>query len=410
MPRLGNRVPKYRLHKQSGQAVVTINGRDFLLGRHGSKASEVEYDRIVTEWLTSGRSKSYGVPEHVVSVVELVVAYLEYAAKYYGDGPRSECANMRHALRPLRELYGRMPAREFGPLQLKAVREKYLALGHSRKHINASVQRIGRVFRWAVGEGLIPPDVPAALAMVPGLRRGHTEARENKRVKPADAKIVDATLPRLPAVVRSMVELQMATGMRPGELCIMRPADIDRTADVWQYQPTQHKNQNREQDRIVYIGPRAQDILRPYLLRDSEAFCFSPADSEAKRLAELHADRKTPLSCGNRPGTNRKGPSRRRKYGERYTPQSYLVAVRRASDKAFPVPDDLADDPAAVAKWRAKHRWSPNQLRHAMATRVRREAGIEAAKTLLGHSQLNTTGIYAEQDRGRAIEVARMIG
>jgi integrase len=316
---------------------------------------------------------------------------------------------MRHALRPLRELYGRLPAREFGPLHLKAVREKFVALGHSRKHINASVQRIGRVFRWAVGEGLIPPEVPQALAMVPGLRRGHTTARENKRVRPADAKIVDATLPHLPAVVRSMVELQQATGMRPGELCIMRPCDVDRTGDVWEYRPSAHKNANREQDRIVYIGPRAQAILRPYLLRDSEAYCFSPADSEAKRRAAATEARTTPLSCGNRPGTNRRAKPKRR-IGERYTPQSYLVAVRHASDKAFPVPEDIAEDSGAVAKWYADHRWSPNQLRHAMATKVRREAGIEAAKTLLGHSQLNTTGIYAEQDRQRAIEVAKMIG
>ena len=408
MPRLVQAVPKYRKHKSSRQAFVEINGRRHYLGPWQSKASKLEYDRLVTEWLSSGRSTSYGLPANVTSVVELVVAYLEYAKAYYGAGQRGEYANMRHALRPLRELYGRHPAREFGPLHLKAVREKFLALGHSRKHINASVQRIGRVFRWAVSEGLIPPEVPAAMAMVPGLRRGHTAARETKRVRPADAKFVDGTLPHLPPIVRSMVELQQATGMRPGELCIMRPADIDRTSDVWQYQPTQHKNQNREQERIVYIGPRARKILRPYLLRDCEAFCFSPADGEAKRRAELHEARKTPLCCGNRPGS--KMARTKRRVGERYTPQSYLVAVSRACDKAFPVPDDLADDTEAVAKWRREHRWSPNQLRHAMATRVRREAGIDAAKTLLGHSQLNTTGIYAEQDRQRAIEVAKMIG
>jgi len=80
--------------------------------------------------------------------------------------------------------------------------------------------------------------------------------------------LVDATLPHLPIIVRAMAELQQATGMRPGELCIMRPGDIDRSADVWQYEPSQHKTQNREQSRTVYIGPRAQQILRPYLLRD----------------------------------------------------------------------------------------------------------------------------------------------
>jgi site-specific recombinase XerC len=84
--------------------------------------------------------------------------------------------------------------------------------------------------------------------------------------------------------------------------------------------------------------------------------------------------------------------------------------VRRACDRAFPIPNELADDPQAAADWQRKHRWAPNQLRHLLATRVRRESGIEAAKVLLGHSQLNTTGIYAEQDRQRAIEVAQKIG
>jgi integrase len=391
MPRLIREVPKYRKHKASGQAFVEINGRRHYLGLWQSKASRIEYDRHITEWLSSGRSPTYGVPEHIVTITELVVAYLEYAKVYYGDGPRGAYSNMLYALRPLRELYGRVPAREFGPLQLKAVREKFIALGWSRKHINQCAQRIGRVFRWAVSEGLIPPEVPQALAMVPGLRRGHTTARENKKVRPVDAKLVDATLPHLPPVVRSMVELQQATGMRPGEVCIMRPADIDRGGDVWEYRPVAHKNANREQDRIVYIGPKGQAILRPYLLRDSEAFCFSPAEVVAKQLAARHASRKTPIKYGNRPGTNRQRKPKRQA-GTRYTPQSYLVAVRRAAVKA------------------GVGTWTPNQLRHALATRVRREFDIDAAKTLLGHSQINMTGHYAEQDRRRAVEVAKLIG
>lgn len=291
MPRLSHSVPRYRKHRASGQALVEINGRRHYLGPHGTKASKLEYDRLITEWLSAGRSTAFGVPETVISVVELIVSYLEYAKAYYGDGRRGEYSNMRHALKPLRELYGKTPAREFGPRQLKAVREKYLTAGHSRKHINASVQRIGRVFRWGVSESLVPPEVPQALAMVPGLRKGHTTARENKRVKPVDAKIVAATLPHLPLVVRAMVELQQATGMRPGELCNLRPCDIDRSGAVWEYRPAAHKNANREHDRIVCIGPRGQEILRPYLLRDSEAFCFSPADSEAERTIRYRAYR-----------------------------------------------------------------------------------------------------------------------
>ena len=55
MPRLKNSVPKYRQHKQSGQAIVTLNGRDFLLGHYGTKASGAKYDRLIAEWLDRGR-------------------------------------------------------------------------------------------------------------------------------------------------------------------------------------------------------------------------------------------------------------------------------------------------------------------------------------------------------------------
>lgn len=48
------KVPSYRLHKQSGQAVVTLSDglgrrRDVLLGRHGTPESRVEYARVIAE-------------------------------------------------------------------------------------------------------------------------------------------------------------------------------------------------------------------------------------------------------------------------------------------------------------------------------------------------------------------------
>jgi integrase len=317
MPRLTESVPKYRKHKGTRQAVVTINGRDHYLGPHGTKASRLEYDRLISEWLTSGRCPTFGRPEHVITITELIVGYLEYAKGYYGDNPRGEFANMRHALRPMRRVYGNHPANEFGPLQLKAVREKFLATGNSRKHINTQIRRIIRVFRWGVSEGLIPPDVPQTLAMVPGLRRGHTTAPETKKVRPVEEDLIEATLPQLPAVVRAMVKLQWLCGCRPGELVLLRPCDVDRSHDVWEFRPIQHKNSNREQDRCIYLGPQAQEVLRPFQLRPAESFCFSPAETVAQQRAERHENRRTPISCGNTIGTNRKR-SPKRKAGERY--------------------------------------------------------------------------------------------
>jgi hypothetical protein len=82
MPRLSNSVPKYRKHKASGQAVVTLNGRDHYLGPQGSKASKREYDRLTGEWLENGRSLPTG-QSNDITVAELLLRYWKFAEGYY---------------------------------------------------------------------------------------------------------------------------------------------------------------------------------------------------------------------------------------------------------------------------------------------------------------------------------------
>jgi integrase len=417
MPRLTHAVPKYCKHRGSGQAVVTINGRDYYLGPHGTKASKLEYDRLIGEWLADGRSYSFGAPAQQISVMELLADYLQYAKEYYGTHPKGEYPQVVRSIRPVKELYGRTPAAEFGPLQLKAVRETLVTTDRSRRYINDTIRRIVRVFRWGAGEGKLPAGVPQALAMVPGLRRGKTQAKETDPILPVDEETIDATLPCMPSVVADMVSLQRLTGARPAEICILRPCDVDRTGDVWTYTPTQHKTAHHGKSRLILIGPQAQAVLLRYLARDSEAFCFRPVDSEEKRRAALTDERKTPLSCGNRSGTNRKRKPKRQP-GEHYTTDSYRRAIHRSCDKAFPHPTlskvkrmDLTDEQRAeLAAWQSEHRWSPNQLRHAAATEIRRQFGLEAAQVILGHSSANVTQIYAERDLAKAMDVARQVG
>ena len=83
MPRLKNAIPKYRKHRASGQAVVSIEGRDLYLGPHKTKASLAEYDRIVGEWLAAGRClpKHYGDTE--ITISEVLASYLAFAGEYY---------------------------------------------------------------------------------------------------------------------------------------------------------------------------------------------------------------------------------------------------------------------------------------------------------------------------------------
>ena len=114
-------------------------------------------------------------------------------------------------------------------------------------------------------------------------------------------------------------------------------------------------------------------------------------DSEKKRRAEQHENRKTPLSCGNRPGSNCKRKPKRTA-GDRYTADSYRKAIHRAADKA------------------GVQKWSPNQLRHSGLTEIRSKYGLEAAQVVAGHSNANVTQVNAERDLAKAIAVARQVG
>jgi integrase len=410
MPRLINTLPKYRKHKQSGQAIVTLNGRDYLLGPHDTKASRAKYDRLIAEWLERGRQSMIS-DDSGLNVAELCDRYWSWATnKYVRQGrPTAEQFKIKTALQHLLRIYETHLAAEFGPMQLKVVRQSMLASNWARTYINQQVGVLVRMFKWAATEGLIAPTVYAALDLVDGIRRGETAARETSKVRCVPDDTVYATLPYLSPTVQAMVELQLATGMRPGELCILRPGDIDRAGDIWEYQPTDHKTAHHEHDRLICIGPRGQIILRPFLLRASDAYCFSPKESAAWHLVQRHKHRKTPLSCGNVPGSNRVRRARRSPR-DKYDVASYRRAIHRACDLAFPAPNDAAADLEMLAAWQSEHRWSPHQLRHSAATRIRKEFSLEAAKAVLGHAAANVTGIYAEIDRQRAVEVARKIG
>ncbi len=122
MPRLTNSLPKYRKHRASGQAMVTLCGVDPYLGPHGTKASKAEYDRLVSEWLASGRRDSFGASQSDLTVSELLLAFLNFAQDYYGEGPKSEYFHYRRVARTLKELYDTTAASSFGPLQFKSVR------------------------------------------------------------------------------------------------------------------------------------------------------------------------------------------------------------------------------------------------------------------------------------------------
>jgi integrase len=386
------RVPKLRTHKATGQGYVVLNGQAVYLGRADKPETERRYHQVIAEWLANDRQSR--VAQGEITVKELIARYWLHAETYYRDpdGQVSrELENIRDAVRPVKEIFALTPAAKFGPRALRTVRQKMVNAGLCRRNINCRVGRIKRVFRWAASEELIAGEVYHALLSVEGLRRGRCEAKESQPVRPVPEPHVDAIKPFVNRQVWAMIELQRLTGARPGEIAIVRPIDVDMNGKIWVYTPSKHKTALHGHERLIYLGPRAQEVLGPFLQRRVDAYCFSPAEADVERRDVLHEKRETPLSCGNTPGTNRKEDPQR-KPGEVYTVGAYRTAIVRACKRAG-VPE-----------------WHPHQLRHSAATALRREFGLETARVILGHRSAAVTTMYAEADQQKAVEAMTRVG
>lgn len=320
------------------------------------------YVAWLVRWQTDDTVGNPGVERFTVA--KLVTRYLAWADTYYRrpDGTLTgETTNLLLATRHLREHCDDLPADRVTPRVVKEMREAMIASGRlSRCEINDRIARIRRMFKWAVSEELVPSSVWHAMQTIEPLKRGRTLAHESRPVAPVPDASVDAVVPLVPAPVSAMIRIQRLTGMRPGEVCIMRGCDIDMNGPVWMYRPHRHKTEHHGRDRVIAIGPQAQAIIRPYLVPDTTAYLFR---------SEHH---KASLPC--------------------YTRNAYLYAIYRACDRA------------GIA------RWSPNRLRHARATELRKQYGLEATKAILGHSKVETTQIYAEADYERARTVMAQVG
>lgn len=398
------KVPKYRRHKKI-YARVVLNGREIHLGLYGSAESKANYERVVSEWLQSGRKtprakrlatvrkhRDESGEDRVLTVTELAVRYFEHARAYYvkNGQPTSEVTGIQRALRDLRKLYGEKLIEDFGPAALKTVRADLIRRDLARTSVNKQIGRILRMFRWGVSENLVRPETLTALQSVPGLKAGRCNARETDRIKLVAEKEVDALREHLNPVVMAMVDLQRLSGMRPGEVCQLRTTDVDRSGAVWTYRPTSHKVEHHGKDRVIYFGPQAQTVLSPWLRPDKpETYIFSPADAERIRHERLRAARKTKVQPSQ---VSRAKDDPQFQPGDVYTTHSYRGVIQRACHQA------------KIATWH------PNQLRHLAATNLRREFGIEVARAVLGHSTVDMTEVYAEMDAAKAKDAMAKLG
>jgi integrase len=449
MPRLVNAVPRYRKHRRSGQAIVECGGRIHYLGPHGTPESREKYDRIIAAWIAAGRPKTVFSPslsesqpppstepqqsvplplpsppeprpvlpplprskDGDVTIVELISRFWEYAEKRYikyGE-PTGTHLNYRTAIRLLRADFGKCKVKDFGPRALKSLRAKMIDEGtYCRRYINDNIERIRSVFNWGVSEELVPVELALALERVEGIPKGSANVFDYAEIEPVPKEIMEKTLLHLPPVVADMARLECLTGCRPGEICIMRPMDLDVSDETWVYRPHRHKTEHHGKRRHIILGPKAIEILKPYLNRATDAFCFSPLEVQAIKNRERRKNRQTPLTPSHL--NRRPKPDGKRRPGNRYTSASYRRAIARACEQAFPPPPGL--NAKEIEAWREKHHWFPNQLRHTAATNIcnNSKESLLGAKEALGHSSIRTTEGYVQSSLELAKNVMRKLG
>jgi len=284
-------------------------------------------------------------PEPDSMTLDAVAAeFLAWAETYYrrADGsPTREAVNCELALRALQARCGRFPIDDVSYDDILAAREQLVADGLTRPTVNQRVGVWKRFFAWALENRKCQAATKSEVWAIGSLRRNRTEAPEGGQVGPVDPEDVNKTIPYLTESLRAMVRIESLTGMRPGELCAIRLGDIEKRADIWLYRPAQHKTVHKGNVRVIVIGPRAQAHLGPYMTALPDRPCFRPE----------------------------RGPA-----GRYWTPSNFAQAIRYAIRQARKAGEIVQD-------------WTPNQLRHACGTAVRRQFGVDAARAVLGHSE-----------------------
>ena len=375
-------MPNYLLHAPTGQARVIMNGKTVYLGKFGSPESHAKYQQMLAHVLATG-----GLPDlrsECMSVRELATKYLEHLVH---ESPNSrEPRQQELAIRDLVGVFGDLPADEFSPLKLIGLRARWIAKPLARATVNMYHSYTIRCFRWGVERELIPAEVWQSLQSVQRVTERKV-AKPTKVVEPVAWEDVEKVQPFVSRILWDAIQVQWLTGMRASEVLGMTPGMIDQSD--WSYRPIKHKTGYRGKKRVVYLGPRSQAILLPYLDRPADKPLFSPKEAQEERFAAMRAARKTKVQPSQ---VDRSKEKPERTPGDAYNAGSYGKAIREACKKAGIKP------------------WGSHQLRHAAATRFRQAFGLDATQAVLGHSNAKITEVYADLDLKKAKQVADELG
>lgn len=339
-------VPKLKLHKGTKRYCVRINGNEVYLGRDKA-AAEQQYFALMAGITRPDE-------EEALHVAEIIERYLDYQEKYGKSSDRITCA-MRH----LNKSLGHYVPNQIKMANIMRLRETMLKPNkkgkrHCRTEINRLMRECARCFKWAAAHELAPAEVHAKFSVLEPLKAGRCTAPERKPVSVVELDAVRAVQDNVRSPVKAMIELQLLTGARPGEIVNLKVDMIDRTVDPWRVELTDHKTAHRGHKRVLFFGEQAQAVLKPFILAAGKTGYLFTTSRE----------------------------------GRPYTVAAYRRAIDRGCDKA------------------GITHWHPHQLRHTAATELRKQYGVEVARAVLGHAHLAATEIYAEVDQQVASRIA----
>ena len=378
------RIPSLR--QCNGRGLVCLNGKRIYLGRYGAPDTQDAYERAISEWLANKQLPQ--VSKDNITIGELCLEYWNHCEEYYSkpDGTyTSSIDKVKQAIRPVRKLYGSTLANDFGARALRTIQNSWVEKELTRKTINDYMKVIAQMFKWAASHEKVDIMVYHSVATVGNLKAGRSNAKESIPIKPVLESHIDAIRPYVSRQVWALVQLQLLTGTRAGELLKLRACDLNVSSKIWVAELTEHKTSHIGKSRTLYFGPRAQTILKQFMnTKGIQEYLFSPKDARIEQCSQAPTHRrdnqeKTPVSTD-------------RTIRDYYDTASYRRAITRACRKAG-VPD-----------------WTPHRLRHNAATQIRRDYGLEAAQIILGHSKADVTQLYAERDETKALSVIQEIG
>ena len=227
----------------------------------------------------------------------------------------------------------------------------------SRNHCNTLLKFAKSVFFWAAKQKKVPLITEARAFNISQVRalKPSPKIRENKKRKNISEEHVQDVIDHAERpVIAKMMLIESLTGMRPCEVCGIKPSLIDRhyKHGLWLYEPEQHKTAGQGKLRSFIFTQSAQEILAEYLSGDANTPIFR--------------------NRRNRP----------------FTTATYDKAVKK------------------IIETHGLAKLTPYQLRHNVATWADEELDLDHARAFLGHSNEKTTRIYVHNEIKKIERVA----